>query len=92
MKQKNEKNIDERPEKDEKKTKDSEENGDAEEETDEGSKANSDCDHDNDVSSLEAKDEEFDRIEIEEEDWIEYIKRSTKEAEEQMRKTKIPVG
>ena len=32
----------------------------------------------------------FDKGEVEEEDWIEYVKRSTKEAEEHMTKRKIP--
>ena len=58
-------------------------------ETEEGSDQNSDKDQDSDVSSQEDIDEAFDTTE-KEEDWIEYIKRSTKEAEEYMKKKKIP--
>ena len=47
-------------------------------------------DQDSDVSFLEDIDEEIDKMEIEEEDWIKYIKRSTREAEEQMKKANIP--
>ena len=80
---------DEGPEKDEEKTKESEEKCVTDEETEGGSKPNSDCNQDSDVSFHEDKDEVIDKGEIEEEDWTEYIKRSTKEAEEQMTMTKI---
>ena len=58
-------------------------------ETMEGSEQRSNKDQDSDVSFQEEVDEEIDATENEE-DWIEYIKRSTKEAEEQMEKQKIP--
>ena len=57
-------------------------------ETEEGSDQNSDKDQDSDVSFQEEIDEEIDATE-KEEDWIEYIKISTKEAEEHMEKYKI---
>ena len=62
----------------------------ADEETEEGSKQSSNCDQDSDISFHEDTDEEIDKGEMEEEDWVEYIKRSPKEAEEHMMKTKIP--
>ena len=58
-------------------------------ETEEVSDQNSDKDQDSDVSFQEGEDEAIDTTE-KEEDWIEYIKRSTKEAEEHMKKMKIP--
>ena len=80
-------NADERPEKDEKEAKKNESNCITDEE---GSKESSDCDQESDASYQEDKDEEIDKGEMEEEDWIEYTKRSTKEAQEYMTKTKIP--
>ena len=56
-------------------------------ETEEGSEKNSIKDQDSDVSFQEEADEEIDATENEE-DWIEYIKTSTKEAEEHMKKQK----
>ena len=56
--------------------------------TDEGSEQDSKKDQDSDVSFQADADEEIDATENEE-DWIEYIKRSTKEAEEHMEKHKI---
>ena len=47
------------------------------------------CQQESDVSDQEDRDEEIDKEEMEEEDWIELIKRSTNEAEEYMTKTKI---
>ena len=58
-------------------------------ETEEGSDQNSNKDQDSEVSFEEEIDEAIDSTE-KEEDWIEYIKRSTKEAEEHMKKMKIP--
>ena len=58
-------------------------------ETEEGSDQNSDKDQDSVVSFQKDIDEEIDTTE-KEEDWFEYIKRSTKEAEEHMKKMKIP--
>ena len=67
-----------------------EENEDmSDKETEEGPDQNSNKDQDSDVSFQEEIDEEVDATENEE-DWIEYIKRSTKEAEEHMEKQKIP--
>ena len=59
------------------------EEGTTDKETDEGSEQDSKKDQDSDVSFQEDADEEIDATENEE-DWIEYIKRSTKEAEEHM--------
>ena len=58
-------------------------------ETEEGSDRYSNKDQDSDVSFQDEVDEEIDATENEE-DWIEYINRSTKEAEEHMQKHKIP--
>ena len=55
-------------------------------ETEEGSEQNSNKDQDSDVSFQEEADEEIDATENEE-DWIEYIKRSTKEALKKLRNT-----
>ena len=55
--------------------------------TEERSDQKSDKDQDSDVSFQEDADEEIDATENEE-DWIAYIKRSTKEAEEHMEKPK----
>ena len=52
--------------------------GCSEEETDEGNDSNSDCD------------EEIDAVEVEAEDWIEHMKRSTAATYDQMRIAKIP--
>ena len=46
-------------------------------------------DQDSDVSFESDNDEEIDAAEIEEEDWVEYIKRSTNEAMEKMENEKI---
>ena len=54
----------------------------SEDEAVEGSSSNTDCDQDSDVSFVNDTDEEIDTAEIEQEEWIEYIKRSTAEAEE----------
>ena len=62
--------------------------GTTDKETEEGSEQNSNKDQDSDVSFQEEADEEIDATENEE-DWIEYIKRSTKEAEEHMEKQTI---
>ena len=63
--------------------------GTTDKETEEGSEENSIKDQDSDVSFQEEADEEIDATENEE-DWIEYIKRSTKEAEEHVEKQKNP--
>ena len=60
-------------------------------EKEEGPDQNSNKDQDSDVSFQEEFDEEIDATENEE-DWIEYIKRSTKEAEEHMKNKKYYVG
>ena len=61
--------------------------GTTDKETEDGSEQSSKKDADSDVSFEEEVEEEIDATENEEE-WIEYIKRSTKEAEEQMEKQK----
>ena len=58
-------------------------------ETDEGETSNTDCDQDSNISFIEDSDNAQDEPEIEEEEWINYMKRSTKEVEEQMKKAKI---
>ena len=57
--------------------------------TEEGISSNTDCDQDSEVSFMGDIDEDIDSTEIEE-DWIEYLKRSTRLAEEKMRTAKIP--
>ena len=64
-------------------------NGNSEDETDNGNSSNADSDQDSDISFMNDTDEEIDTAEIEEEDWIEYIKRSTDEAMQRMETTKI---
>ena len=59
--------------------------GTTDKETDEGSEQDSKKDQDSDVSFQEDADEEIDATENEEE-WFEYIKRSTREADENMKK------
>ena len=57
----------------------------------EGKSSNTDFDQDSDFSFSEDTDEEeIVRMDIEDEEWIDYIKRSTKEAAEQMKAAKIP--
>ena len=62
----------------------------SDEETAEGSSSNTDCDQDSDFSFMKDTDEEIDRDESEEEDWIEYMKRSTAVAGERMNAARIP--
>ena len=68
---------------------DEESKGVSDNETEEGSDLNSNKDQDSDVSFQDDAKEEIDATENEE-DWIEYIKRSTKESEELMKKMQIP--
>ena len=65
------------------KMEEAENEGTTDKETEEGSEQNSNKDQDSDVSYQEEADEEIDATEHEE-DWIESIKMSTKESEEQM--------
>ena len=58
-------------------------------ETEDESQEESNKDQDSDVSFQEEADEEIDATENEE-DWVEFIKRSSKDAEEHMKKHKIP--
>ena len=51
--------------------------GGSEDETDDGNSSNTDCDQDSDISFMNDTDEEIDTAESEEEDWIDYMKRST---------------
>ena len=64
-------------------------NGNSEDETDDGNSSNADSDQDSDIFFMNDTDEEIDTAEIEEEDWIEYIKRSTDEAMQTMETAKI---
>ena len=54
-----------------------------------GQSSNTHKDQDSDVSFENDTEEEIDTSEIEEEDWIEYIKRSTNDAKEKMENAKI---
>ena len=54
-----------------------------------GHRSNINCDQDSDISFMKDTDEEIDRAEIEEEDWIEYVRRSTEEVRERMKTAKI---
>ena len=58
-------------------------------EREEGFNSNTDCDHDSELSCMGDTDEDIDTTETEEE-WIEYLKRSTRLAEEKMRTASIP--
>ena len=55
-------------------------------ESEDGQSSNTHKDQDSDVSSENETEEEIDTTEIEEEDWIEYIKRSTNDAIKKMRR------
>ena len=69
---------------------DEENQGSSEDETEGGHSSNTNCDQDSDISFMSDADEETDTAEIEEEeDWIEYMKRSTEEATERMKTAKI---
>ena len=57
--------------------------------TAEGGSSNTDCDQDSDISSEKDFDEEIDMWENEDEDWIEYMKRSTATAVERMKAAQI---
>ena len=56
------------------------------------SSTNTDCDQDSDVSFMKDSDEEIDAVEIEEEEWIEYVKRGTAIAIRRMKAAKIHAG
>ena len=58
-------------------------------ESDDGQSTKSKDDVDSGVAFDEDPDQEMDTIEIEEEDWIEYIKRSTADALDKMERAKI---
>ena len=58
-------------------------------ESEDGESDKSHNDHDSDVSFEIDNDEEIDAAEIEEEDWVEYIRRSTNVAVEKMGNAKI---
>ena len=74
----------------EKDGKEDEENlGSSEDETEDGHSSNTNCDQDSDISFMNDNDEEIDTAVIEEEDRIEYMKRSTDVAIEQMKTPKI---
>ena len=66
-----------------------ENNGSSEDETGDGNSSTTDRDQDSDISFMNDTAEEIDTAEIEEEDWVEYIKRSTDEAMERMKTAKI---
>ena len=61
----------------------------SEEETDACNSSNTDCDQYSEVSLMGDTDEEIDTAEIEEEDWIEHMKRSPGQAAEKMRTANI---
>ena len=56
-----------------------------ENETDDGHSSNTNCEQHSDISFMNDTDEESDTAEIEEEDWIEHMKRSTEEAMKRMK-------
>ena len=56
----------------------------------EGETSNTDCDQDSDASFMKDSEEDMEEIENEEEEWIDYLKRSTKEDEERMRSAEVP--
>ena len=68
---------------------DEENQGSSEDVTEDGHISNTNFDQDSDISFTNDTDEETDTEVIEEEDWIEYMQRSTDEAIEQMKTTKI---
>ena len=61
----------------------------SDDESAEGSSSNTDCDQDSDVSFMKDTDEEIDTAEIEEEEWIEYMTRSTAAAVQRMKARNI---
>ena len=65
------------------------ENGSTDDESGDGQSTKSKDDVDSEVTFDEDSDKEMDTIEIEEEDWIEYIKRSTVDALDKMERAKI---
>ena len=66
-----------------------ENHGSSEDETADADSSNTACDQDSDISFMKNTDEEIDTADIEEEEWIEYMKRSTDEAMERMKTAKI---
>ena len=72
-------------------TKDKDNDNMSEKDTEDESQEDSNKDQDSDVSFQEQADEEIDATENEE-DWIEFIKRSTKEAEEHMENARYHAG
>ena len=77
-------------EKDEEEEKES--NANFEEETGDTNSSNVDRDQDSDIFFMNVTDEESYTAEIEEEDWIEYMKRSTDEVMQRMKKQKSNAG
>ena len=65
------------------------ENCSTDEESDDGQSTKSEDDVDSGVTFDEDSEKEIDTIEIEEEDWIDYIKRSTADALDKMEHAKI---
>ena len=63
--------------------------GSSEDETEDGQNSNTYYDQDSDISFMSETDDEIDTTAIEEEEWIDYMKRSTDEAIEQMKNTNI---
>ena len=66
--------------------------GSSEDETDDGSSSSTDCDQDSDISFMNGTDEETDTAEVEEEEWIEYMKWSTAVAIERVKQSKSQAG
>ena len=63
--------------------------GSSEDETEDWHSSNTNCDQDNDFSFMNDTDEEMDTAVVEEEDWIEHMKRSTDDAIEKTQNSKI---
>ena len=68
---------------------DTEDLGSTEDENEDGQSSNACYDQDSDISFRNDTDEEIDTRAIEEEEWIEYTKRSTDEAIVKMKKAKV---
>ena len=78
-----------KPEKEKDGEEDKENHGSSEDESADGNSSNTDCDQDNDISFMKDTDEEIDTADVEEEEWIEYVKRRTDSVMERMKTAKI---
>ena len=58
--------------------------------SDKGHSTSTGCDKDSNVSVQRDSDDDMDTAEIEEEEWIKFVKRRTRDAEDKMRAANIP--